>query len=167
MPSAIGSNRLARKSFSTAQLALAHPADGPTSYSMSTMKPNSAKIIHHSEGLGAPDPDIVRKRAHEIATINGHSHFTDEDWREAKRELHGGHESNDTNGELDISAMASGHDMISGSLGHHVENMGMEDQDNTVEELIAEGMDEAVHEQMLAARREGDRENAEEEEDEA
>jgi hypothetical protein len=30
------------------------------------------------------------------------------------------------------------------------------------EELIAEGMDEAVHEQMLAARRQGDEENAEE-----
>ena len=36
----------------------------------------------------------------------------------------------------------------------------MDDQENMASELIAEGMDEAVHEQMLAARRERDEEDA-------
>ncbi len=124
------------------------------------MKPTSAKIIHHSEGLGAPDAETVRQRAQELATINGREQFSEDDWREAKRELHGGHELNDTNGHLDMLAMVSEHDMIVGSVGHHVENVGLEDADNVVEELIAEGMDEAVHEQMLASRRqdaEGDK----------
>ena len=117
------------------------------------MKPASGKIIQHSEGLGAPSADTVRQRARELAQINGREQFSDEDWREAKRELHGGHETNDTNGEMNMAAVVSEHDMIVSSIGHHVENVGLEDQTNVAEELIAEGMDEAVHEQMLASRR--------------
>jgi len=117
------------------------------------MKPTTAKIIHHSEGLGAPTADTVRRRAQELAQINGHEEFNDDDWRDAKRELHGGHEPNDTNGDMNMSAAVSEHDMIASSMGRHVENVGLEDQENVLEELIAEGMDEAVHEQMLAARR--------------
>lgn len=117
------------------------------------MKPTPAKIIHHSQGLGAPDAETVRQRARELALIDGREQFTEEDWRAAKRELHGGHELNDTNGDLNMSAMVSEHDMVVGSMGHHVENVGLEDADNVLEELIAEGMDEAVHEQMLASRR--------------
>ena len=118
------------------------------------MKPTSAKIIQHAEGLGAPDTESVRKRAQELALINGREQYSQEDWRAAKRELHGGHELSDTNGELDMSSLVSEHDMVVGSLGHHAEKMGLEDADNGVEQLIAEGMDEAVHEQMLASRRE-------------
>ncbi len=128
------------------------------------MKPTPAKILQHSEGLGAPTASTVRKRAQELALINGHDTFNQEDWREAKRELHGGHETNDTNGEMDMAAMVSEHDMVIGSVGHHVENVGADDPMNVGEELIAEGMDEAVHEQMLAARQE-DAEGEMEEED--
>jgi hypothetical protein len=49
-------------------------------------------------------------------------------------------------------------------MGRHVENVGLDDQENMIEELVAEGMDEAVHEQMLAARTEdGEEEEPEEE----
>jgi len=44
--------------------------------------------------------------------------------------------------------------------------MSAEDRDSVVEELIAEGMDEAVHEQMLAARHEDDEHDAEDAADE-
>lgn len=127
------------------------------------MKPQSAKIINHSEGLGMPCAETVRRRARELAQIAGREEFNEADWREAKRELHGGHETNDTNGEMDLSEMVSGHDMVASSLGHHVANVGMDDQENMAEELIAEGMDEAVHEQMLAARREENHEAVEDE----
>ena len=127
------------------------------------MKPTSAKIIHHSEGLGAPCAETVRKRAQELARINGRTEYNEEDWREAKRELHGGHEVNDTNGDMDMVTAVSEHDMVVCSVGHHVEKVGLDDQENMVEELIAEGMDEAVHEQMLAARGEDDAEDKEDE----
>src|SRR5438128_1737093 len=133
---------------------------------MSTMKPTPAKIMHHAQGLGAPDADTVRKRAQELALINGREQYSEEDWREAKRELHGGHPMNDTNGDLDMASMVSEHDMVVGSVGHHVENMGLEDADNVVEELIAEGMDEAVHEQMLASRHQDEAAEVEEDEEE-
>jgi hypothetical protein len=131
---------------------------------MSPMKPTPAKIIHHSEGLGAPSADTVRRRAQELARINGRAEFNDNDWREAKRELHGGHEPNDTNGDMNMAAAVSEHDMIMCSMGHHTENVGLEDQENVLEELVAEGMDEAVHEQMLAARSEEEEEEESEEE---
>jgi len=118
------------------------------------MKPASAKIIQHSSGLGAPTADMVRQRARELAQINGREEFNDEDWRDAKRELHGGHEPLDTNGEMNVTSLVSEHDMVVCSVGHQVEKVGPEDGENVVEELIAEGMDEAVHEQMLASRRE-------------
>ena len=133
---------------------------------MSTTKPTPAKIMQHAEGLGAPDADTVRKRAQELATINGHEQFSETDWHEAKRELHGGHTMNDTNGDMDMTSMVSEHDMVVGSVGHHVENIGLEDADNVAEELIAEGMDEAVHEQMLASRREDVAEEQEDEDEE-
>jgi hypothetical protein len=127
------------------------------------MRPTSAKIIQHSEGLGTPTSETVRRRAAEIAMINGRDEFSEEDWREAKRELHGGHELNDTNGDREMTSMVSEHDMVVGSMGHHVENLRPEDNENILEELIAEGMDEAVHEQMLASRREDSEEALEEE----
>lgn len=128
------------------------------------MKPTPAKIIHHSEGLGAPSAETVRRRAQELAKINGHAEFNNEDWREAKRELHGGHEPNDTNGDMNMTSAISEHDMVVSSMGRHVENVGLDDQENMIEELVAEGMDEAVHEQMLAARTEdGEEEEPEEE----
>ena len=132
---------------------------------MSTMKQQSAKIIHHSEGMGMPCAETVRQRARELAQIDGREEFNEGDWADAKLELHGGHEPNDTNGEMNITEMISGHDMIACSMGHHVANVGMDDQENMASELIAEGMDEAVHEQMLAARHERDVEDAEDDDE--
>lgn len=118
------------------------------------MRPTSAKIIQHAEGLGAPNAEQVRHRAHELAIINGRTQFNDEDWRDAKRELHGGHIDPAEDGEMQMEALVSGHDMVAGSLGHHVENVVSTEPDCLGEELIAEGMDEAVHEQMLLSRQE-------------
>ena len=130
------------------------------------MKPQSAKIIQHSEGMGIPCAYTVRQRALELAQIDGRDESNEQDWIDAKRELHGGHEPNDTNGELDMETVISGHDMVASSLGHHAAKLGFDDQDNVAEELIAEGMDEAEHEQMLAARQERDVEDlADKEED--
>lgn len=109
-----------------------------------------AKILQHDIGLGAPTPDLVRQRAHEIAIIEGHREVGREDWEAAKRELHGGHDFSD-NGDADMAVSVSGRDMVAGSVGRHVPNM-RDDTEHAVEELIAEGMDEAEHEQMLQAR---------------
>jgi len=106
-----------------------------------------AKIISHSEGLGVPSPELVRKRALELARINGRTEVSAEDWKEAKRELHGGH--HDLDEEEDGGPYVSERDMVAASTGTHKEKIGFEDSGSVVEELVAEGLDEANHEQML------------------
>ena len=128
---------------------------------MSTHHPRSAKIMQHAQGLGAPNAEQVRRRALELAFIAGRDEFSEEDWREAKRELHGGHGHSVSDDEAEMVSLISERDMIVTDLGHHVENIGLENADSLAEELIAEGMDEAVHEQMLAARREDETEDQE------
>jgi hypothetical protein len=54
-------------------------------------------------------------------------------------------------------------DMTATDNGHHVENLRGGD-DNVLEELVAEGMDEAVHDRMLEASRQTAREDHELEE---
>lgn len=121
---------------------------------MSAHHPQSAKIMQHAEGLGAPNADQVRRRAAELAFLDGRSDFNENDWAAAHRELHGGSGHSNSEDEAEMVALVSEHDMIVTDVGHRIQNMGMEDAENVVEELIAEGMDEAVHEQMLAARQE-------------
>ena len=123
--------------------------------------------MQHAQGLGAPNADQVRQRALELAYLAGREEFSEQDWRQAKRELHGGHGHTVNEDEAEMVALVSGHDMVVTDLGHHVENMHLENGDSLAEELIAEGMDEAVHEQMLAARRnedDGDEEDGDEDE---
>ena len=115
-----------------------------------SMRPTSAKIIQHAEGMGIPDTDAVRQRAEEVALINGRRAYTETDWQQAKRELHGGH--NQSDGGHVMTDEVSERDMIASNPGHHVENMQLDDQESIAEELLAEGMDEALHEQMLASR---------------
>jgi hypothetical protein len=112
-----------------------------------------AKIVQHAEGLGVPTPDTVRRRALEIARIDGRSEHNETDWRQAKQELHGGHNFSSDDGEEEMSGSVSERDMVAGSLGHQAEVHGLDDAHSIVEELVAEGMDEAVHDQMLAASR--------------
>lgn len=110
-----------------------------------------AKILQHSTGMGTPSPDTVRERAHEIALIEGHAEATPEDWQQAKRELHGGHDFSD-NGDAEMALSISERDMVASSLGHRAPTV-RDDTEHAVEELIAEGMDEAEHDRMLESRR--------------
>ncbi len=122
---------------------------------MNKMRPNTARILVHSEGLGTPHMELVRKRAEELAMINGRTRFSEADWRQAKIELHGNAgPDGSTADEMAAFAMVSESDMVASDVGHHIERVPMEDDVNVVEELIAEGMEEAEHERMLAAREE-------------
>lgn len=129
---------------------------------MSKMRPHPAKILSHSEGLGTPDPQMVRQRAAEIALINGRDVYTEEDYRMAKIELHGHGPNGHLSDEWAAEMMCSEADMLAVDVGHHTEKLGMEDDGNVVEELIEEGLNEALHDQMLASRRELREEDEEE-----
>ncbi|MGB8352384.1 MAG: hypothetical protein WCD79_00695 [Chthoniobacteraceae bacterium] len=117
---------------------------------MKTHRTVQAKIVRHAEGLGVPTADLVRQRAFEIARIDGRHAFNDQDWNQAKVELHGSGVPDGDDGE-DEMQFASVHDMVPGSMGHHTLNQPPYDAQNIVAELVSEGMDEAVHDQMLEA----------------
>lgn len=117
---------------------------------MNRSEGHCAKILSHDAGLGLPDPEMVRERARDIARINGRDprYYTEADWLQAKVELHGGHELEDSREPV---RFFSGHDPAAGSTGHQAPRVGSDALENLGEELIAEGMEEAVHERMVRA----------------
>ncbi len=119
---------------------------------MNTSRPPYAKILIHADGMGVPSPEVVRQRARELAQIDGRAEYNELDWQRARQELHGGQPSSWDDEEDQMAQSISERDMTATDSGHHVENM-VGGEDNVVEELVAEGMDEAVHDQMLEASR--------------
>ncbi len=110
----------------------------------------SAKIINHSHGQGITSLEDIQQRAVELAQIDGRKpeEVNAFDLQEARRELSGGHfHEEEEVGELFVL----GSDSVAGSTGHHVPNHMGDGYENTAEELVLEGMEEAEHEQMLAA----------------
>src|ERR1700722_203194 len=119
---------------------------------MNSSRPPYAKILVHAQRLGVPPREMVQERADELARIDGRTGHNEQDWQRAKQELHGGHEYSWDDEEDRMEQSVSERDMIASDTGHHTENLRGGD-DNVLEELVAEGMDEAVHDQMLAASR--------------
>jgi hypothetical protein len=130
---------------------------------MNSSRPTYAKIVVHANGLGVPSPEMVRQRALELAAIDGRREYNEADWQRARHELHGGHEQSWDDDEDRMEQSISERDMTATDSGHHVENLRGGD-DNVLEELVAEGMDEAVHDRMLEASRQTAAEDAELEE---
>ena len=122
---------------------------------MRITRPVLGKILQHALGLGVPSPETVRQRAREIALIEGREEYTEQDWKRAFHELHGGHhDTGEQNGQDDEMAGAtSERDMVATSLGHQVNRGEVDGGDSMGEELVAEGLDEAAHDQMLEASR--------------
>ena len=128
---------------------------------MNTNRLPYAKIVVHSDGLGVPTPELVQKRADELARIDGRTGHNEQDWQRAKQELHGGHPYSWDDDEDRMPQSISERDMTATDMGHHIENL-VGGEDNLPEELVAEGMDEAVHDRMLAASRMAEEEDREE-----
>ena len=114
------------------------------------------KITVHGNGLGVPSPELVEKRAREIAMIDERdpNEFTDGDWEQAKNELTGVETSQVPEADEQIVDELTDRDDVVGSTGHHAANNGFEGDDNVGEELVSGGIEEAAHDQMVEARRE-------------
>jgi hypothetical protein len=112
-----------------------------------------ARIILHDEGAGVPSPDVIEQRARELAVIAGRaaSDYTDEDFRQAKREMMQEPQLDDEAMEEAALPFEPGSGDVLGGRETQAENFGGDDESTVGEELIREGMDEALHDEMLEA----------------
>ncbi len=106
--------------------------------------------------MGVPSPELVEKRAREIAMIDEREpdEFTDADWAQAKDELTGVDPAHVPEVDDEVADEVTERDDIPGASGHQVPNNGFDGDVNVGEELVSGGIEEAAHDQMVEARRE-------------
>ena len=120
-------------------------------------QPGFGKISVHGNGMGAPTPELVEKRAREIALINERDpeDYTDADWDQARHELLGEEivPSPDDVDEV-VDGMSERNESPDES-GHRVPRPGLDDDDETLgAQLVTGGLEEATHDQMVEAAKE-------------
>lgn len=113
------------------------------------------KISIHGNGMGAATPEMVEKRAREIALIHERNpeEFTDGDWDQARKELLGVETITPAD---DTDAVADGmseRDEIPGEAGHRAPRAGFEDDETLGAHLVSDGLEEAAHDRMVEAAR--------------
>jgi len=109
------------------------------------------RIEENAAGFGVPTPEEVEARALQIAIISGRSasHVSEADRDQARRELSG-----QLGNEPDEDEIVAGSGLLAeapGSTGHHSPTVHPEDDAVIGERLVQEGMDEALHDEMLEA----------------
>lgn len=126
------------------------------------MKTNPLKegiLMINSTGVGEVTREMLRKRAVELALINGRAEqeVSNTDWEQAKRELNGEPEKDEKDTEMEAAPESERWDPVHGSTGHKVEANYGDDEDadgqSDSARLVEEGINEAAHDQMLQAAR--------------
>ncbi len=123
------------------------------------MKTNPLKkgsLTANSAGIGTVTRKMVRKRAVELAIINGRSaqDVSKSDWEQAKRELTGEQDEDPKEVVLESAPESERWDPVPGSAGHKVTVVSSEDEDDegrSDDERLVEGIEEAERDQMLQA----------------
>lgn len=119
-------------------------------------QPGFGKISVHGDGMGAPTPELIERRAREIALIaeRNPDEFTDADWEQAKRELMGAG-SMAAPEEIERSdELTDEWEVTPTSTGERAPRAGVDDDEMLGEKLVSGGLEEAAHDQMLQARKE-------------
>jgi len=117
----------------------------------------AGKINLHGNGLGVPSPEMVEKRAREIALIDERdpAEFTDADWNQARRELHGDISTAPAEENEGTLKLEEEWEVTPDNRGHRVPRPGVDEEEETLgENLVSEGVEEASHDQMVEARKE-------------
>ncbi len=123
---------------------------------------NQNKILLHGRGIGDLSDDDIEARAREIALIRGQpdGRIAEEDRTQALAELQGEllPETTDSDG-LSRGALTRDPSEPVAIPGHHTVNHEGENDSEAAERLAREGVEEAQHDQMLAAREREHRQN--------
>lgn len=115
-------------------------------------QPGFGKISVHGNGMGAPTPELVEKRAREIAMINERNpdDFTEADWEQAQKELLGRETITAADDADEVMDSLSERDEVPGEAGHRAGRAG-EDDEMLGAQLVTGGVEEAAHDQMVEA----------------
>ena len=111
----------------------------------------------HGGGFGAPTTEEVEKRAREIALIDERDpeEYTDADWDQARRELLGATDQAPPEESEEAAKMQEEWEVTPDDRGRRVNRQGAgNDEESVGEQLVTDGVEEAIHDQMLEARRE-------------
>ena len=125
-------------------------------YMNENSQPGFGKISVHGVGVGAPSPEMIERRAREIALIDERDpdDFTDADWEQARRELMGIQQKaapEEIGSGVEVSE--DEHEIVPESPGHRAPRPGFDEDDETLgQSLVSDGLEEAAHDQMLEAR---------------
>jgi hypothetical protein len=126
------------------------------------MKTNPLKkgaLTENSAGLGTVTREMVKKRAVELAVLDGRpaQDVSNSDWQQAKRELTGGSDADPKELILEAAPESERWDPVPGSTGHKVPVVAGEDEDeegrSDNEKLVEEGVAEAGLDQSFQATR--------------
>lgn len=122
------------------------------------------KITQHGTGLGTITPDMVRKRARELALSDGRSaeEVTPADWDQARRELLGATASPTVESDVEEATSTTGWDPAPATIGRRADTQEIDDEETVAEQLIREGVEEADHDERVQAGRETRRREKEE-----
>src|ERR1700755_1751278 len=99
-------------------------------------EPRPGKIELHGNGLGAPSPEQVERRAREIAMIDERdpNEFTDADWNQARRELLGEIDQQPPEETERAAEMQEEWEVTPDDRGHRINRPGVSDEEETVGE---------------------------------
>lgn len=115
------------------------------------------KVLLHGKGIGAVTNDDIERRARELAALAGHPaqpEFTEQFRAQAHRELSGENLSSTTDEADEIpNAISRDPSEPVAQFGHQVPDIDEPNEQTILENLTEEGVEEAQHEQMLAARK--------------
>lgn len=126
------------------------------------MKTNPLKagtLTENSAGLGTVTREMVKKRAVELAILDGRpaQDVSNSDWQQAKRELTGGSDADPKELILESAPESERWNPVPGSTGHKVPVATGEDEDeegrSDNEKLVEEGIAEAGLDQSFQATR--------------
>jgi len=119
-------------------------------------QPGAGKIEIHGNGVGVPSPEQVEQRAREIAMIDQRDpdKFTDADWEQARQELHGATIPAPPEETSESAKLDEEWEVVPNNEGRRAPRGGDDDDESLGEQLVAGGVEEATHDQMLEARRE-------------
>jgi hypothetical protein len=113
------------------------------------------KILRGTEGLGTVTPQLVEKRAREIARSDGREQPNDLDLTRAREELTGATSSSEKSATREEPGRDWGMPLV--SSGEKAPTVRPEDEENIPEKLIQQGIDEADHDQRSSSAQNSER----------